>query len=273
MQFVDCALARRLEAAEEIPQVGYAAVLQRVRPEVGATTQAIGGGHMAFCGVGSPVGRAVGLAIEGPVSAAEVDRVEQFYVSRGAIAQIDVCPHTDLGLIEILKHRGYRMTELNSVLFRPLSPNEQFPAPPAGIEIRPARPDEAPFWAKLVGRGFSDDGEVPPEMEQMIYPSFDVQNGLPFFGAINGELVAAAGGMIIPDRQMVALAGAATLPAFRGRGLQTAFLNARLRTAAQAGCDLAVTVTRGGTTSQRNAERLGFRVAYSKATLEQPRLG
>jgi hypothetical protein len=32
-------------------------------------------------------------------------------------------------------------------------------------------------------------------------------------------------------------------------------------------CEFAVVVTQGGTTSQRNAERLGFRVVYSKATL------
>jgi hypothetical protein len=50
-------------------------------------------------------------------------------------------------------------------------------------------------------------------------------------------------------------------------GLQTALLRLRMRAAVQAGCDVAVIVTRGGTTSERNAERLGFRLAYSKATL------
>jgi hypothetical protein len=37
--------------------------------------------------------------------------------------------------------------------------------------------------------------------------------------------------------------------------------------ALEAGCEYAVVVTQGGTTSQRNAERLGFRVAYSKVTV------
>jgi hypothetical protein len=37
--------------------------------------------------------------------------------------------------------------------------------------------------------------------------------------------------------------------------------------AAEAGCEYAVVVTRGGTTSQRNCERLGFHVAYSKLTV------
>ncbi|MFZ0286278.1 MAG: GNAT family N-acetyltransferase, partial [Terriglobales bacterium] len=58
-----------------------------------------------------------------------------------------------------------------------------------------------------------------------------------------------------------------TLPEFRGLGLQTALLRRRMKAAQKAGCEYAVIVTQGGTTSMRNAERLGFRVAYSKATL------
>jgi hypothetical protein len=41
----------------------------------------------------------------------------------------------------------------------------------------------------------------------------------------------------------------------------------RWRLARASGCDLARTCTRPGTTSQRNAERLGFRVAYTKPQL------
>jgi len=35
----------------------------------------------------------------------------------------------------------------------------------------------------------------------------------------------------------------------------------------QGGCEYAVVVTQGGSSSQRNVERLGFRVAYSKVTV------
>jgi hypothetical protein len=38
----------------------------------------------------------------------------------------------------------------------------------------------------------------------------------------------------------------------------------RLRITQKAGCDLAVTLTMPGTTSQRNVERAGFRTAYTK---------
>ncbi|HEV3511825.1 MAG TPA: hypothetical protein VGS05_08995 [Candidatus Sulfotelmatobacter sp.] len=37
--------------------------------------------------------------------------------------------------------------------------------------------------------------------------------------------------------------------------------------AVAAGCEYAVVVTQGGSASQRNVERLGFRVAYSKVTV------
>jgi hypothetical protein len=50
------------------------------------------------------------------------------------------------------------------------------------------------------------------------------------------------------------------------RGLLTALSRARMSAAAKAGCEYAVVVTQGGSASQRNCERLGFRVAYSKVT-------
>jgi len=71
---------------------------------------------------------------------------------------------------------------------------------------------------------------------------------------------------VIPEHRVFALCGAGTLAAYRGRGLQTALLQARISAALKAGCEYAVVVTQGGSSSQRNVERLGFRVAYSKVT-------
>jgi GNAT superfamily N-acetyltransferase len=267
MVFVDKALARRLEAAEEMPQVHYAQLYQKVRPEVGAAVEEICGGHMVFAGVGSPIGRAGGLGFDGPVSAADLDRVEDFYRSHGAPAQVDVCPLTEPSLLELLKLRSYTLAELNNVLYRLLKRDELFPPPAAGIDLRPAEPHEAEFWADLVGRAFREGEACPPDFLQMFTPLFQISNAVTFFASLNGELAGGAGGLIVPERKLLALFGAATLPQFRGHGIQTAFLHTRMAVAARAGCDLAVTVTLGGSTSQRNAERAGFRVAYSKATM------
>jgi hypothetical protein len=59
-------------------------------------------------------------------------------------------------------------------------------------------------------------------------------------------------------------AGAATIPGARNRGAQRALLDARMRHAFHAGCDLAMMCAAPGSASQRNAERLGFRIAYTR---------
>ena len=63
--------------------------------------------------------------------------------------------------------------------------------------------------------------------------------------------------------------GAATAPAHRRRGIQTALLSARLADAAAAGCDVAVITTQPGSKSQQNAQRQGFDLLYTRAVLCQ----
>jgi hypothetical protein len=58
--------------------------------------------------------------------------------------------------------------------------------------------------------------------------------------------------------------GSATVPELRRRGLQAAFLHERMRCAFDHGCDLAMIVAEPGSDSQRNAERKGFRIAYTR---------
>ena len=63
------------------------------------------------------------------------------------------------------------------------------------------------------------------------------------------------------------LTGAATAPAHRRRGVQTALLSARLADAAAASCDVAVITTQPGSKSQQNAQRQGFDLLYTRAVL------
>jgi ribosomal protein S18 acetylase RimI-like enzyme len=266
MQFVDKAFARRLESGEEMPQVFYAQVFQKTRPEVGAVWEAICGGHMSFCGLGSPVGRAVALGLDRPFTAADLDRVEAFYHAHQAPAQLDLCPMHEPAVFEMFRQRGYGIAELNNVLYRRLEAGEIFPAPPPGCEIRRARMDEAEASGAIVESAFFPDG-APEAFGGLIAPFYSIEQALAFVASSEGMLVACGTGLILRDHKVFALCGAGTLAEYRGRGLQTALLRARMAAAAAAGCEYAVVVTQGGTTSQRNAERLGFRVAYSKVTV------
>jgi hypothetical protein len=54
------------------------------------------------------------------------------------------------------------------------------------------------------------------------------------------------------------------VPDGRHRGAQLALLAARLNVASGLGCDLAMMAALPGSGSQRNAERNGFRIAYTR---------
>lgn len=267
MLFVDQALARRFEACEEMPQVLFARVFQKTRPEIGAAEEEICGGHMIFAGPGSPIGRATGAGLTQPFTADAIDRIEQFYGSHHAPSQVDLCPLHESAAFEMFKERGYGIAEqLNNVLYRRLDPAEQFPLASAGCEIRRGRVEEAEVQAAIVESAFFPDG-APDAFKGLLAPFYQMEGALTFIASTGGKMAACGTGLVIPEHKIFAVCGAGTLAEFRRCGLQTALLRARLSAAAAAGCEYAVIVTQGGTTSQRNCERLGFRVAYSKVTV------
>jgi len=266
MQFVDKALARRLESCEEMPQVLYARIFQKTRPEVGAAEEEICGGHMVFAGLGSPIGRATGVGLDRPFTADDLDRIEQFYRARKAPSQVDLTPMHEPVVFELFKERGYAIAELNNVLYRKLDANEKFPAPPAACNIRRSHPEEAEVTGAIVESAFFPDGG-PEAFRGLMAPLYQMESALAFVATVENKPVACGTGLVIADHKVFALCGAGTLAEYRGRGLQTALLCARMAAALEAGCEYAVVVTQGGTASQRNVERLGFRVAYSKVTV------
>jgi GNAT superfamily N-acetyltransferase len=81
------------------------------------------------------------------------------------------------------------------------------------------------------------------------------------------DAVPAAGASLRIGEGVAQLAGSATAPAHRRRGIQSALLAARLTDAAAAGCDIAVVTTQPGSKSQENVQRRGFHLLYTRAVL------
>jgi len=266
MPFVDKALARRLESCEEMPQVLYARIYQKTRPDIGAAEEEICGGHMVFVGLGSPIGRATGAGLDRPFTAEDLDQVEQFYRAHNAPSQVDLTPLHEPAVFELFKERGYAIAELNNVLYRKLDSKQDIPALPTRCTIRRSHPEEAEVTGAIVESAFFPDG-APEAFRGLIAPLYQMESALAFVATVDDQPVACGTGIVISEHRVFALCGAGTLAPYRGRGWQTALLRARMAAAFQAGCEFAVVVTQGGTTSQRNAERLGFQVAYSKVTV------
>jgi ribosomal protein S18 acetylase RimI-like enzyme len=221
---------------------------------------------MVFAGLGSPIGRATGVGLDRPLTAQDIDQIEQFYRAHKAPSQVDLTPLHEPAVFEMFKDRGYAIAELNNVLYRKLDSNEEIPTLPAGCKIRRSHAEESDITGAIVESAFFPDG-APEGFRGLIAPLYQMERALAFVATIDDTPVACGTGIMIPEHSVFALCGAGTLAAYRGRGLQTALLRTRMAAACASGCEFAVVVTQGGTTSQRNAERLGFRVAYSKVTV------
>lgn len=261
---IDAAFSYRLEGAEFLPTIDLVDAFAREKPELGAEREKIAGGWAFYGGPQSPANHIIGMGLHGPVSKEEFDRVEEFYRKHQSICEVVVSPYADMSLMQHLGARGYRVTEWNSVLIRSISPQESFDA--GNLEIRPVSREGAAAWAELVASAWADVTVVPPDL---FVPFATGPHAMCFVAHVDGKPAGGAGGSLFPAEGIAALYGAATLPEFRGRGVQNALLQARLRAAADAGCRLAAVCTFPGSVSQRNAERNGFRIAYTKVAMQR----
>jgi GNAT superfamily N-acetyltransferase len=244
-----------LEAAEAVNARGCTA------STAGATFLDVGGGCAIFVGAESPLTQALALGLNGPVSEAEVDSLEAFFRARDARISIDLCPLSDPGLLEILGRRGYRVTEFNNVLVKRLAGSEIVLAP----RVRRALSGETDLWSHTVGRGFFDQGDLTTEEMDVGRAIFGMPGALCYL-AVGNSGEPAGGGALAVREGLATLFADSTIPAFRRQGLHRELISARLNEAIALGCDIATATTLPGSTSQRNFERLGFEVVYTKVT-------
>jgi len=263
-------LARRIELAEALSAVECAETLDRLGHGSGAAVERIAGGFAVYCGAESPVTQAVGLGLDGPVNGEEFDRLENFYRTRNEAVRVETCPLADASLIELFGKRGYRVTEFTNVMACSLAaanPSTISPQLSPGITIDKIGPEHFDLWTLTVGQGFADHFPVTKELLEIMKMFAQGPSSECYLARVDGK--AAGGGTIAIRNEVAGLFGASTLPDFRGRGIQTALLHARLARAKAAGCDLAVSLARPGGVSERNILRRGFTALYTRVKFER----
>lgn len=256
----DLALAKRLERAEADSCRRYIEARGRVQPEVGASWIDIGGTYAMFDGVDSPLTQTFGLGLFEPVADEHLERLERFFSDRGATTYHEVSPLADRTL-SVLFARGYEPFEWSSVLYQSLHERASW-RPSQKVRIRLTDRSEQESWVETAAEGWSET----PELQAFMLGFGRVTaaaEGMRAFVAEADDRAIATAAMMLHDGVAI-LAGASTIPSARGRGAQSALLAARLQAAADDGCDIAMVVTAPGGPSQRNAERNGFRVAYTR---------
>ena len=260
--FADLELAQRLEHAEARANAAFIDARAKAFPDWGAKWIEVAGAYAMFDGPTSPVTQTFGLGMFQPLTADDFDELEQFFFARGAAAFHEVCPLADSTAFAFLGQRDYKPLEFSNVLYRPISADLRLDAPRnEAIQVRRIRPDEADLWAQTTFEGWSEFKEVADFLRDLGHVTARSQS-LPFLAELDGKQIAA--GALSIDGEIALLAGASTIPSARRQGAQNALLEQRLRYAATRGCTVAMMTTQCGSGSQRNAERHGFRIAYTR---------
>lgn len=265
--FADIDLARRLEHTEAQGNVDFVEARTKAFPDRGATWIEVAGTFAMFDGVGSPLTQTFGLGAFAPITTEHMDTIEEFFHSRGAEIFHEVCPLADASVFEHLRERGYQAVEFSNVLYRPIDPELRLDASRnKRIRVRAIEKDEVDLWAQTAYEGWSEFTEVAEflrELNQVTAHS----KGLSFIAELEKQPIATGALTIAGD--VALLAGASTVPGARRQGAQNALLEGRLRFAATQGCTVAMMVTLPGSGSQRNSERHGFRIAYTRTKWRQ----
>jgi GNAT superfamily N-acetyltransferase len=255
--FADLELARRLEGTEASAGASF---VQARGGDAGWAE--IGGAYAMFDGPESPLTQTFGLGMFEPATNSVLTEIEAYFRTRHSPVHHEVCPLAGVPLMQTLVKRGYRPYEVSNVVFLDLTEGMKEPVLNPGLTMRIAQDRDREAYAQAAAQGWHEARDVAHLVGELARVMFAAAGYTGFVVERDGKMVATAG----------LLAGASTVPEARGQGAQRAALTARLQHAAEAGCDLAMMVAEPGSASQRNAERHGFRVAYTRTKwrLEYP---
>ena len=268
----DVALSQRLERAEAKASAAYVESRSHAAPALGAEWRDFDGTYAMFDGVGSPLSQTFGFGLFSSPTSVQLEAIESFFQERGAEVFHEVSPLADPVVLGLMAERGYQPIELTSVMHSRLtSGRARSHRPPApALVVRRVEAGGEDAWAETAARGWSETPEAAAFIRDFGTVSARASGTVCFVAEWEGHPIAAAATAVHDG--VALLAGASTDPAFRGRGAQAALLDTRLEYAASMGCELAMMGALPGSASQRNGERQGFRIAYTRIKWQLRRL-
>ena len=258
----DLALAQRLERAEGSSNAAFVESRALHQPAIGAQWRDVSGTMAMFDGVGSPLTQTFGLGLFTAVDSSQLDTIESFFAERGADTFHETCPLAGVNLLTMLPDRSYRPIEQSTVLWQPLV-DAAHESPAANTLVaRRIGADEVMRWAEVSADGWGATAELADFMRNFGKVAGTTRGASCFVAELDSRVIGTAA--LNMHDGVALLAGASTVPEFRGRGAQSLLLRTRLAFARESGCDVAMMAALPGSTSQTNAERQGFRIAYTR---------
>jgi GNAT superfamily N-acetyltransferase len=245
--------------------LAYAAAYRALYPDAGTATRRLCGGVAVFTETGSPVNHLLGAGLTEPITDRGVAEVESFFAEFGSEFEAWVAPGRDLAPFVA---RGYAGPNTLRVFTRPAVPVDAVAGPITVERVDRGSTDEAETYGRLAAAAF---GSSVPVMIRLFAAFFAVP-GVGLYRARVGGVVAGVARLAI-DGDLAEFGGGATLPEFRGRGVQQAMLRHRINEACAAGCSVLVTEAEPETGSARNILRAGFEAAFDYSVFTSPGRG
>lgn len=191
-----------------------------------------------------------------------IPQIVEFYDSKEIPVKFELAPtHCSPKLLQQLAEAGFYQNDFHTALYTSLPSSLNWSNSP--ISVRRLEKHEMDIFAEIYITGFGMPEFLKSGIAQNNEVLFESGNWY-FYLACLGDVPAGIGVMFIKDG-IGTLAAATTIPSFRNRGIQSALIIERLKTARALECKIVTGQSEFGSPSQNNMEKAGLSIAYTKA--------
>ncbi|OJJ08379.1 hypothetical protein ASPVEDRAFT_47523 [Aspergillus versicolor CBS 583.65] len=269
MATISPATAHLVETAEIQFIKAQIQAVQTLFPSEKFIAESIGGGVAAVTkpSFGRKLNHVAGFGMNGPVSGEDLDAIGLLYSRIGVSPEINLCPFAHQTARDALERREWTICAEMNVYVLSL-PEYEGEENGEEICITHVSAEEYQLFIEtsVAGFGYNSTPEQVDLFQALASAATRRGDTRLYLARINGQIAGAAGMALIttPAGRVAELYIDSTVPGYRGKGVQTALLRARLDEAKKEGIDIATVTTWPTGTSARNVERVGFELGYRK---------
>jgi GNAT superfamily N-acetyltransferase len=253
---------------------------------VAAESRRLAGGLLTRGEPGTWINTTSGLGMNTAVQSADIEELIRWFEEKHIEPRAEICPFAHPSTWAELGKQGFIIRAFENVFVADLVNGAvREPPQPLGEGIALFQVDrydgsQVRAYAEAICAGFTHPNP-PPRADIDLWMRVVREDNLLAFGAISqGQIVGGGCAEIarLPLRKgaseishtMAILFGLSVLPEWRKRGIQQALIAERLKLARHHGAQFATISAQPGVATERNARRLGFEVAYTKAIVVRP---
>mgnify|MGYP002713223613 CR=1 FL=1 len=255
MIFPDKQLAIRLESSLAEDMREYVETFQQLFPDQQTAYQTIGGG-IVICMGSNYLNLAVGMGFDTTISASDFDDLDTFFQQHHITPSIEICPFVNPRFLNLVSQHGYHLLKFTTAYIHTLA---DIPFISTDIQVKPIDDTQRELWVNTVMDIDAGNTTTDTHLAQAVTH----RPHTTCFLATRDDIAVGASALSI-RHNIATLYFTSTRQAYRGHGVQTAMIHARLAYARAQGCELAFATTIPGNNSMRNLLRAGFQVAYTR---------